>query len=98
MTGFGVFPQVYVELPRPGLLSIPVETGYAAIASLTADWFLIDEVIPKPETNSFIMKAYRSEETNISNIISKIDVKDSWNDWVSIEKVIYNLNFFMKNI
>lgn len=88
VTGFGVFPQIYVDLPRPGLSTIPVETGYAGIASLREDWFLVEEQIPVEKGRSFLMKGYRSEETNLSSITSRNEINNSiLRDYAFIENV-----------
>ncbi|XP_049866429.1 hydrocephalus-inducing protein homolog [Pectinophora gossypiella] len=36
--GWGVIPQVYLTLPRPGLENLPLELGYEAIGTLTIDY------------------------------------------------------------
>lgn len=85
-----------MDLPRPGLSSIPVETGYAGIASLREDWFLVEQQLPVEVTQSFLMKGYRSEETNLSSILFKNDVNDSAKDYVFIENVNLGLLLFFK--
>lgn len=38
VTGFGVFPQIYLTLPRPSIANVPFMVAYSAISSLTMEW------------------------------------------------------------
>ena len=46
MEGIGVFPQLYVLLPRLEDFVLAVETGYNAIASLDS-WFTVTDILSR---------------------------------------------------
>lgn len=47
MSGYGVFPQVYLNVPRPSMLDLPILLCYEAVASITSDFLEFVEDINK---------------------------------------------------
>ncbi|KAL0273824.1 UNVERIFIED_CONTAM: hypothetical protein PYX00_006405 [Menopon gallinae] len=80
VSGYAVFPQVHFTLPRTEMTCVPVEIGYAAIASITPDWLLtrvdcqkFDSTLSAERTNS-----ENEGEKSQSLFETNIELEDDW--------------------
>lgn len=91
IVGFGIFPQLYVSLPRPRLLEIPPEIGYVATSGLTGN-FLVRNSTIGTQTH-FCVKPYRSHESNLDNLENFEELNQLGYEWEFVKNMVNKNNF-----